>query len=281
MPPRNPARRASASPSLPYGQREVDASPLGQLTARVEHRPAARRDACSNPAPVPAPQRPHRSQAFTLIELLTVLAIVGVLIAILTPVVGKARASARDARCKSNLRQIGAAMTLYAHDNGGRLPSIGPSASLADPAAHYWQIKLQPYTGASLADNGSEISPEGMNPIFFCPEWEGIRTAENIPLSDFRFGYAMTASFSENAGVKTLEPSRRIALAEIRDPSVTLLVIESPELSFDPTTSAGGAYLAAPEPRGASRHGSTANYLFVDGHVSSKSPQAAKDCFPK
>jgi prepilin-type processing-associated H-X9-DG protein/prepilin-type N-terminal cleavage/methylation domain-containing protein len=50
-------------------------------------------------------ERRH-SRAFTLTELLTVIAIIGVLAAIVIPVVGKIRDSARSAQCSSNLRQI-------------------------------------------------------------------------------------------------------------------------------------------------------------------------------
>lgn len=46
-------------------------------------------------------------QAFTLIELLTVIAIIGILAAIIIPTVGKVRDSAKKAQCVSNLKQIG------------------------------------------------------------------------------------------------------------------------------------------------------------------------------
>ncbi len=65
--------------------------------------------------------RPIR-RAFTLIELLTVIAIIGILAAILIPTIGAVRESAKSAACSSNLRQIGLATLLYAESNGGRLP---------------------------------------------------------------------------------------------------------------------------------------------------------------
>ncbi len=63
---------------------------------------------------------------FTLIELLVVITIVSVLLAILSPALRQARDHARRAACASNLRQIGAAIYVYAHDFDDTIP-FGPS----------------------------------------------------------------------------------------------------------------------------------------------------------
>lgn len=62
------------------------------------------------------------SNAFTLIELLVVIAVVAVLSAILMPVLSRVRQSSKQAQSISNLRQIAAAVNLYANDNGDLLP---------------------------------------------------------------------------------------------------------------------------------------------------------------
>ncbi len=63
------------------------------------------------------------SRGFTLLELVVVVAIVMVLIALLLPVVNKARYEAKVVACLSNLRQIGVGLTNYAMENEGWYPA--------------------------------------------------------------------------------------------------------------------------------------------------------------
>ncbi|MCE5277819.1 MAG: type II secretion system protein [Planctomycetaceae bacterium] len=61
-----------------------------------------------------------KRNAFTLVELLVVIAIIAVLVAILVPVIGNALAEARKTACLTNLKTIGGAFREYATKNGGQ-----------------------------------------------------------------------------------------------------------------------------------------------------------------
>ena len=97
----------------------------------------------SNLCPIPAAavRRPPRAEvslrsAFTLVELLVVMAIVAILSALVLPVLSKTKAQGRQTACLSNLRQFGFALQTYASDNNGSLV-----ANLAaDPGSNSWVL---------------------------------------------------------------------------------------------------------------------------------------------
>lgn len=79
------------------------------------------------------------SCAFTLTELLTVIAIIGILVAIIIPIIGKVRSNARASQCVSNLRQIGVAMLVYASENKNQYPAA------VRHGGRSWDMELKDY----------------------------------------------------------------------------------------------------------------------------------------
>jgi len=94
-------------------------------------------------------KRPATRRGFTLIELLVVISIIAVLVALITPAVQSARASARRLECLNNMKQLALAVHNFASSRGGELPSLdegrpkSPTAGVAF-ATPSWCVALLP-----------------------------------------------------------------------------------------------------------------------------------------
>ncbi len=95
--------------------------------------------------------------AFTLIELLIVIAIIAILAALLLPALSRAKVSAESAVCKSNLRQWGLGLSMYVEDMHV-YPPVPMSDSATGPA-RYWYTRLTNYTGERFASGTNGVMP--------------------------------------------------------------------------------------------------------------------------
>lgn len=227
----------------------------------------------------------RRNRAFTLVELLVVVGIIAVLLAILMPALGKARAAASQAKCLSNLRNVALAHCMYVNDNRGWLMQAGlghGASAYAEQGA--WVNTLQRYYSTPLLLRcASDDSPhwEGETPVppttLAAPRWR--RTSYGI--NNF-----LDAELCPTGGIFTGGPYRKIT--EVRYTSNIVHVIEMAEAGefagsdhphvdqwaitgfpdLSPKLASKQMELAQ---HGGDREGWTgrANYAFLDGHAAS------------
>jgi prepilin-type N-terminal cleavage/methylation domain-containing protein/prepilin-type processing-associated H-X9-DG protein len=212
-------------------------------------------------------------RAFTLIELLTVIAIIGILAAIIIPTVGKVREAAKSAQCKSNLRQIGTAALLWANDNKDRiLPSHADAADHRSLSLKNWTGMLAPYTGINTAhyktpSNDPEFPAYNVAPVFICPQ------------NPVVFGYGYNNTFLNYPlganNTVPVAPFGRLTHSQIQNAAKVVMIVDTQQIDDANTTTQDGwrawsrtSWSAHKQQAVAFRHPSeTANILWLDGHV--------------
>ncbi len=187
-----------------------------------------------------------RSSGFTLIELLVVISIVALLIAILLPVLSRAREEAQRTACLSQLRQIGIATESYLVDSDQYYPT---------PYWDYWYL-LGEYlqcdypAGVMLDRIGILTCPSDEDPPIYNT---GVSNKAQV-----RINYGINyRNFSANAPSYT---GRYHLAANVLKPSAIPLVSDANNDLINPFAPGGSNDVEA-------RHGDKANVLFADYSV--------------
>lgn len=193
-----------------------------------------------------------KGPAFTLIELLTVIAILAILVALLLPVLSSSREAARRTACLSNARQISQAILLYAavyddvyppyfdHAYGSRCAG----GVTLDGAQKYWPELVSAYLAPPSGHSGvhGQALIHELSRVFVCPQWSG-----DLRAGDWRLGNISSYGISDHI-VNWWTPSYcggfvPRSMAEVVSPAQCLLLTET----FDwisTTRSLPGAALA-------------------------------------
>jgi prepilin-type processing-associated H-X9-DG protein/prepilin-type N-terminal cleavage/methylation domain-containing protein len=120
--------------------------------------------------------------AFTLIELLVVIAVIAILAALLLPTLGRARAAADSAVCKSNLHQWGLGLRMYLNDCNGYPTDVLGDGQHDDRL--YWYLRLGTYAGAKWPEwNANDNQFEPTRSVAVCPGYARLPKAQYGPFS--------------------------------------------------------------------------------------------------
>lgn len=143
-------------------------------------------------------------RGFTLIELLIVLAIIALLASLLIPTVQSSLEKAGATRCTSNLRQLGAALMVFAADNEGYFPYSNADARQRGGGQITWDDLIAGYDGRPALDPNSRSPANGMGsvlgldehgpaPLYQCPTFKRPATFNYGSLKGIPRSYCISA----------------------------------------------------------------------------------------
>lgn len=211
---------------------------------------------------------PRGPGAFTLVELLVVISIIGLLAGLTVPAVKRGLDAAKTAKCANNLKQMGVGFQRYAAENDGYLPKAWFND--AYPGWPGWDVLILDYLEVGTkGPNGNRVYSENTPTPLLCPA-DTCRT--NIfytgPYGNLRYSYRINVSSQKEGAHVPLK------IVQLVSPAKSILVCDGEfayyhHVSQNPalTDSKGLISRGNGKNVATNRHSGAANYLFVDGHV--------------
>ena len=209
-------------------------------------------------------------RAFTLIEILVVVAIIAILAALLLPALSSAQNKSRRVACINHLKQMGLGWTMYAADNDGKLAANVPSPTVSNT----WikgSMQIESESTNQLFIQQSQLFPYASQiPVYHCPG-----DTSQLPFAAGR----RVRSYSMNIwiGSRTMDPMSKIAgyRTFVRENEIALagsshiwVIADEDETTIDDGTFMVTMDDSRPfESLPASRHNHGYDLCFADGHA--------------
>ncbi|HSH93176.1 MAG TPA: prepilin-type N-terminal cleavage/methylation domain-containing protein [Roseimicrobium sp.] len=216
-------------------------------------------------------------RAFTLVELLVVIAVIGILASLLLPVLSRGKEKARSISCRNSIKQLALAVTMYHGDFNDLFPTPGSSSKYGpQPEDWIWWQYGRDLTNSSIVRYFSGFDPK----YFTCPADSVAKKLQDqgmIAGDPYRYSYALTSYDLQegmNIGLSTIITQDRevfsFRASQVRNPSGKLMFVEEDRATIDDSrwVPAGvKTNLVSP------RHSGKGAAAFVDGHVEIVSPE--------
>jgi prepilin-type N-terminal cleavage/methylation domain-containing protein/prepilin-type processing-associated H-X9-DG protein len=141
------------------------------------------------------PPSPGRQTAFTLLELLVVIGIIGLLAGLLLTALAGARRKAGQIQCLNNLKQLGTGMRIYVDDNHDTFPGLGSRHNgFRKEDWIYWRTNSALYPAVERSPVVGAVGT-GSGKLFRCPLddiHERLTAAYSDPYGPYLFSYSFT-----------------------------------------------------------------------------------------
>lgn len=204
-----------------------------------------------------------RRKAFTLVELLVVIGIIAVLVAILLPVLSRAKEAAARAKCASNMRQLGIVFRQYHEDFKGFLPCAGHDpqcGGVGNNRAWVAWYTTDAFAGSLLT---KYLSKGTTYKVLVCPTDETSQRGRQTFNIKYPYSYALNDTVFLRWSHWDMHPPKMKVLR----PADKILAIEESWRYIDKGCFDAGEFLQYKGDLLSNRHGfNKGNVLYGDGH---------------